>query len=126
MPYRDTLLTCNKCGRQFVFTIEEQRKQAEMGLDIIPPELCPPCRTRSGLGPGPHQGVIKWYSDEKGYGFIIHPDGEEIFFHRTGIAVGVPPFFPDGTRVTYFIEQTEKGPQAIEVAPLGGGEDRPA
>jgi CspA family cold shock protein len=67
------------------------------------------------LEPGPHEGHVKWYDGEKGYGFIIHHGGEEVFFHRTGIAPGELPDFPDGTRVTYVIEQTEKGPQAIDV-----------
>ena len=62
------------------------------------------------LGPGPHEGQVKWYDREKGYGFIVHPGGEELFFHRTGLALGEIPDFPDGTR-----EETEKGPQAADV-----------
>jgi len=68
------------------------------------------------LGAGPHEGSVKWYDPEKGYGFIVHPSGEELFFHRTGIAPGELADFPDGTRVTYLIEQTEKGLQAADVA----------
>ena len=62
------------------------------------------------------EGVVKWFSSEKGYGFIVQHSGNEIFFHRTGIAQGETPAFPDGTRVTYRVEQTGKGPQAVEVA----------
>jgi CspA family cold shock protein len=69
--------------------------------------------------PGPHEGSVKWYDGDKGYGFIVHSDGEEIFFHRTGIAPGEDPHFPDGTRVTYCIEQTDKGPQAVDVERMG-------
>lgn len=142
MAYQDTWATCTECGRQFVFRIEEQRRQAERGEDITPPERCPTCRTASRvaprpqprsqpvsrprveqeprapvvLGPGPHEGHVKWYDSEKGYGFIVQQDGDEIFFHRTGIAPGEALRFPDGTRVTYLIEETEKGPQAIDVA----------
>ena len=68
------------------------------------------------LDAGPHEGSVKWYDQEKGYGFVVHPSGEELFFHRTGIAPGERPDFPDGTRVTYCVEQTEKGPQAADVA----------
>jgi CspA family cold shock protein len=67
------------------------------------------------LGPGPHEGRVKWYDHGKGYGFIAHPGGEEVFFHRTGIAPGEIPDFPDGTPVTYLVEQTTKGPQAVDV-----------
>jgi len=141
MTYQDTWATCTKCGGQFVFRVEEQRRQAERGQEIAPPALCPSCRGQSRaerrpeprreplsrraterkpkagalLDPGPHEGSVKWYDREKGYGFIIHPGGEELFFHRTGIAPGETPDFPDGTRVTYCIEQTEKGPQAVDV-----------
>lgn len=142
MPYRDTWATCTQCGKQFVFTVEEQRRQAQQDGQATPPQRCPSCQgsarparrteTRGpsaprpspeqkteatvALGPGPHEGSVKWYDGEKGYGFIVHPGGDEIFFHRTGIAPGEEARFPDGTRVTYLIEQTEKGPQAVDVA----------
>ena len=141
MAYQDTWAICARCGKQFVFRIEEQRRQAERGEEIAPPELCVSCRalvrterrqrfprestsrpgeqrprTSMEFGSGPHEGSVKWYDREKGYGFIIHRTGEEIFFHRTGIAPGEAPFFPEGTRVTYLVEQTSKGPQAVDVA----------
>ena len=143
MAYQDTWAVCTKCGGQFVFRVEDQRRQAERGEEITPPELCASCRTPAHgerhpeprresqprpaaeqkprqpapapLGPGPHEGHVKWYDREKGYGFIVHPGGEELFFHRTGLALGETPNFPDGTRVTYCIEETEKGPQAVDV-----------
>jgi len=71
------------------------------------------------LDRGPHEGKVKWYDNDKGYGFIVHPNGEELFFHRTGIAPGETPNFPDDTMVTYCVEQTSKGPQAIEVERMG-------
>jgi len=142
MVYQDTWAICTRCGNQFVFRVEEQRRQAERGKEITPPELCPSCQAaarenrRTGsrstpasrpqaeqkreakktTGPGPHEGRVKWFDGEKGYGFIIQPDGDEIFFHRTGIAPGETPRFPDGTRVTFTIEQSSKGPQAVDVA----------
>ena len=145
MAYQDTWAVCANCGKQFVFRVEDQRRQAERGEEITPPELCPSCRTPTRaersprprreprsrpapeqepetaveLGPGPHEGNVKWYDQDKGYGFIIHPSGEEFFFHRTGLMPGEIPDFPDGTRVTYCIEQTEKGPQAVDVARMG-------
>ena len=44
MSYRDTLVTCANCGKEFIFRVEEQRRQAERGEEIVPPELCPACR----------------------------------------------------------------------------------
>ena len=146
MPYQDSWAICTRCGEQFVFRVEDQRRQAERGEKITPPELCPSCGagargerrpeprresrpapspekkpSKPGtLGPGPHEGRVKWYDPEKGYGFIVHPNGEELFFHRTGIAPGEVPSFPDGTRVTFCVEQSEKGPQAADVARMDG------
>jgi len=142
MAYQDTWAICTKCGNQFVFRIEEQRQQAERGVEVTPPELCPSCRTSARAThhreprreptprpraeqprktpavpePGPHEGSVKWYDSEKGYGFIVQQSGDEIFFHRTGIAPGETPRFPDGTRVTFLIEETSKGLQAVDVA----------
>ncbi|MDY6877923.1 MAG: cold shock domain-containing protein [Chloroflexota bacterium] len=144
MAYRDTWATCQQCGQEFIFKIEDQRQQAERGAEIAPPELCPTCRGTAhprverrprprnapqprpqtkrettpseALDPGPHEGTVKWYDSEKRYGFIIHPGGAELFFHRSGIVPGEIPDFPDGTQVTYLVEQTDKGPQAVDVA----------
>lgn len=149
MAYQDTWAICTKCGKQFVFRIEDQRRQAARGEEITPPELCPSCsgttraeyspqprseprprprveqkpKTAVALEPGPHEGAVKWYDTEKGYGFIVHHSGDEIFFHRTGIAPGEQPVFPDGARVTYIIETTEKGPQAVNVARMDALEE---
>jgi CspA family cold shock protein len=78
------------------------------------------------LGPGPHEGNVKWFDSEKWYGFLAHPDGTEIFFHRSGIAPGETPHFPDGVPVTFLIEQTEKGPQAVDVARMDGETEEPS
>lgn len=116
MPYRDTWAECMECRKRFVFTVEEQRRLANMGFEITAPTLCPDCRKRVEPTQGPQEGIVKWYDPEKGYGFIIQRSGEEIFFHRTGIAMDGPERFPDGARVTYLVERTAKGPQAVEVA----------
>jgi CspA family cold shock protein len=155
MVYRDAMVTCASCGKDFVYRVEDQRRQTAQGEELVPPEMCPSCRGESpaeyhpesreerehtpapaprvekkveatvALGPGPHEGVVKWYDTEKGYGFVAHPNGEEIFFHRTGIAPGEKPSFPDGTPVTFLIEQSEKGPQAVDVARLDGEDEAP-
>jgi CspA family cold shock protein len=160
MSYRDTMVVCEECGKEFIFRVEQQREQAARGEEIAPPALCPSCRgvTSPGraahearraerqpeprretapsskaekveatvaLGPGPHEGTVKWFDSEKGYGFLAHPDGAEIFFHRSGVAPGERVHFPDGARVTFLIEQTEKGPQAVDVARMDEETEEP-
>lgn len=116
MPYRDTWVTCEECGERFVFTVEEQRRLEEAGFDVEPPSLCSGCRRKAEASPGPHEGVVKWYDPQKGYGFIVQSTGSEIFFHRTGFAQDTPSQLPEGARVTYIVEETSKGPQAVEVS----------
>jgi CspA family cold shock protein len=123
MPYRDTWATCEKCGKEFVFTVEAQRRLDEAGLEVVPPAECPRCRSEEEITPGPHKGVVKWYDPEKGYGFIVHSPGSDLFFHRTGLAEGETPLFEDGTPVTYVVEETDKGPQAVEVARVPSAEE---
>lgn len=116
MPYRDTWVTCDQCGKRFIFTVEEQRRLAESGFEIEPPSLCGECRGEKEPAPGPHEGAVKWYDPAKGYGFIVQRNGDEIFFHRTGVVPGVPREIPEGARVTFLVEEGRKGPQAVEVA----------
>jgi CspA family cold shock protein len=122
MPYRDTKVVCEACSREFIFTVEEQRKLGTGGSDVVVPSRCPGCREQveAEAGTGPFEGTVKWFSLEKGYGFIAQRSGGEIFFHRSGIADGRPEDFVDGASVTYIIEQSHKGPAAVEVALLEG------
>lgn len=63
------------------------------------------------------QGTVKWFSTEKGYGFIRPDDGsEDVFVHYTGIAGGGFKSLEEGDKVTYEVTQGRKGPQAANVA----------
>ena len=63
------------------------------------------------------QGTVKWFSEEKGYGFIS-PDegGEDLFVHHTGIAGEGFKSLEEGEKVTYEAAQGRKGMQAENVA----------
>ena len=65
-------------------------------------------------------GTVKWFSRVKGYGFIA-PDGEEseIFVHFSGIEGEGYRNLEKGEKVSFVIEETEKGPQAAQVRAEG-------
>jgi cold shock protein len=63
------------------------------------------------------QGTVKWFSQEKGYGFII-PDegGEDLFVHFSAIAGSGFKSLHEGEKVSYEVGQGQKGPQAQNVS----------
>jgi cold shock protein len=61
-------------------------------------------------------GTVKWFSDEKGYGFITPDDGsKDVFVHHTAIAGEGHRTLAEGAKVTYESEEGEKGPKATTV-----------
>jgi CspA family cold shock protein len=63
------------------------------------------------------QGTVKWFSDEKGYGFISPDDGgEDLFVHHTGIEGGGFKSLEEGQKVTYEATQGRRGMQAEQVS----------
>lgn len=62
------------------------------------------------------EGKVKWYSDMKSYGFIQVEDGKDVFVHRNALPKGT--ILREGDLVEFEIEQTPKGPQAINVKKL--------
>ena len=65
-------------------------------------------------------GVVKWFSRVKGYGFIA-PDGGEkdVFVHYSAIVGEGYRNLEEGQRVEFSIEESGKGPQAVQVTSLG-------
>ena len=61
-------------------------------------------------------GTVKWFSDEKGFGFITPDDGgRDLFVHFTGIGGDGYRSLPEGAKVSYEEEAGPKGPKAVNV-----------
>lgn len=61
------------------------------------------------------EGIVKWFSDKKGYGFIEQEDGPDVFVHHTAITGTGFKSLNEGQRVTFDVEQGKKGPTAVNV-----------
>jgi cold shock CspA family protein len=60
-------------------------------------------------------GRIKWFDPDKGYGFIIRPTGEDLFFHHSEVKGDTATLEP-GTRVEYEVGKNDRGPNARRVS----------
>jgi CspA family cold shock protein len=65
------------------------------------------------------QGKVKWFSNDKGYGFIEAEDGEDVFVHFTGIVGDGFKTLDEGEIVSFEITDGNRGPQAANVSKLG-------
>jgi CspA family cold shock protein len=60
-------------------------------------------------------GTVKWFSNNKGYGFIEREDGPDVFVHFSAIQADGYRSLEEGQRVEFTIEDGPKGPQAASV-----------
>ncbi len=64
---------------------------------------------------GRETGVVKWFNDKKGYGFISRDSGDDVFVHHSSIVAEGFRSLAEGDRVEFSITQENKGQAAVDV-----------
>ncbi len=62
------------------------------------------------------KGTVKWFNNNKGYGFIEREDGEDVFVHYSAITSDGYKSLSEGDTVEFEVTEGEKGPQATNVS----------
>ena len=64
------------------------------------------------------KGVVKWFNEKKGFGFLAQEDGDDVFVHHTSIQGEGFKTLNEGQEVEFEIQDGPKGPQALNVTAL--------
>ena len=65
-----------------------------------------------------NKGTVKWFNNQKGYGFISDESGKDVFVHYSGLNMDGYKTLEEGAAVSFDIVDAEKGPQAVNVTKL--------
>ena len=61
------------------------------------------------------KGTVKWFNNQKGYGFISDEEGNDVFVHYTGLNMEGFKSLEEGAAVEFYVTDGAKGPQAVNV-----------
>lgn len=64
------------------------------------------------------EGIVKWFSDKKGFGFIQKEDGGDVFVHHSAITMPGFRSLSEGDRVSFDVEEGNRGPSAKNVTKI--------
>ena len=62
------------------------------------------------------QGTVKWFNEQKGFGFISSEGGTDYFVHHSSIVGDGFKSLPEGAKVQFEVEETDKGKRAVQVS----------
>lgn len=62
-----------------------------------------------------NEGTVKWFNSDKGFGFITQDEGDDVFVHFSAIQAEGFKTLDDGQKVSFDIEEGQRGPQATNV-----------
>ncbi|MGR3741561.1 cold-shock protein [Companilactobacillus sp. DQM5] len=65
-------------------------------------------------------GTVKWFNADKGFGFITGEDGKDVFAHFSAIQSEGFKSLEDGEAVTFDVEDSDRGPQAVNIVKVNG------
>lgn len=65
-----------------------------------------------------NKGTVKWFNNQKGYGFISDEEGNDVFVHFSGLNMEGFKSLEEGASVEYEVTEGAKGPQAVNVTVL--------
>ncbi len=64
------------------------------------------------------EGIVKWFNDKKGYGFIEAEEGKDLFVHHSSIDMTGFRTLSEGDRVSFELAETDRGPEAKNVTKI--------
>ena len=64
------------------------------------------------------KGTVRWFNNQKGYGFISDENGKDVFVHYSGLAGDGFKSLDEGQKVEFDVQDGAKGPQAVNVVKL--------
>ena len=70
-----------------------------------------------------YEGMVRWFNNAKGYGFLGRDDGPDVFVHYSAVQTDGYKSLKEGEKVQYDVVQGEKGLQADQVTPVRGQPD---
>ena len=111
----DSYRVCRTCRTAVLVTAGE--RQDRPGPEVTVPDQCPACRALERLAQR-HTGRLERYDRRRGFGFIQEDDGTTVFVHASALGVSRGNHLPNGTRLSYYVEQDERGPRATAVIVL--------